>query len=124
MRLKTEQLKKYEAVLIPHSNLYLRHQMVQSFLLMQLRQEKDNPGVARRSLATIVVQRFNRGRYTGRRIIHWKKEWIVTRKISSIKVGKNIHTLSLINDKDRVISVESWTKRKGNSKCLILLINN
>ena len=32
MQLKTEQLKKYRAVLIPQSNLYLRHQMVQSFL--------------------------------------------------------------------------------------------
>ncbi len=32
MHLKTEQLKKYEAVLIPQSNLYMRHQMVQSFL--------------------------------------------------------------------------------------------
>ena len=32
MRLKTEQLKKYGAILIPQSNLYLRHQMIQSFL--------------------------------------------------------------------------------------------
>ena len=94
MRLKTEQLKKYGAVLIPQSNLYLRHQMVQSFLWMQLRQETDNPGVTRRSLATMVAQRFNRGRYTGRRIIHWEKEWIATRKISSTKAGKNKHTLS------------------------------
>ena len=30
--LKTEQLKKYEAVLIPQSNLYLRHKMIKSFL--------------------------------------------------------------------------------------------
>lgn len=32
MRLKTEQLEKYGAVLIPQSNLYLRHQMILSFL--------------------------------------------------------------------------------------------
>ena len=66
MRLKTEQLKKYGAVLIPQSNLYLKYQMVQSFLWMQLKQETDNPGVTRRSLAIMVAQRFNRGWYTGR----------------------------------------------------------
>ena len=47
IRLKTEQLKKYGAVLILQSNLCLRHQMVQSFLWMQLWQETDNPEVTR-----------------------------------------------------------------------------
>lgn len=32
MRLKTEQIKKYGAIFDPQSNLYRRHQMVQSFL--------------------------------------------------------------------------------------------
>lgn len=32
MRLKTEQLKTYRAVLIPQFNLHLRHQVIQSFL--------------------------------------------------------------------------------------------
>ena len=94
MRLKTEQLKRYGAVLIPQSNLYLRHQMVQSFLWMQLRKKTDNPGITRRTLATMVAQRFNRGGYTGRRIIKWEKKWITTGKISSTKARKNKHILS------------------------------
>ena len=73
MRLKTEHLKKYGKVLIPQFNLYLRHQMVQSFLWMQLRQGMDNAGVTGRSLAIMAAQRFNRGRYTSRQIIHLEK---------------------------------------------------
>ena len=91
--------------------------MVQSFLWMQLRQEMDDPGVTRRSLATIVAQRFNKGRYTGRRIIHWEKEWIATRKISSTKAGKNKHTFSWIDNEDLVMAIKSWSKGEGDGKC-------
>lgn len=49
LRLKTVQMSRYGHVLDPKSNLYLRHQMVQSFLWMQLNKEKDNPGLDRQS---------------------------------------------------------------------------
>lgn len=84
---------------------------------MQLRQEKDNQGIIRRSLATMVAQRFNRGRYIGRQIIHWGKKWIATRKISSTKARKNKHTLSWMDDEDLVIAVRSWAKGEGDGKC-------
>lgn len=118
MHLKTEQLKKYGAVLIPQSNLYLRHQMVQSFLWMQLKKETDNSGMTQRTLATIIAQRFNRGCYTGRWIIQWEKEWITTGKISSTKAGKNKHTLSWMDNEDLVMAIKSWAKGEGDSKCL------
>ena len=92
--------------------------MVQSFLWMQLRQKTDNQGVTRRSLATMVAQRFNRGRHTGRQIIHWEKKWIATRKISSTKAGKNKHTLSWMDDEDLVMAIKSRAKSKGDGKCL------
>ena len=43
LRLKIKQIDKYKHILDPKSNLYCRHQMVQSFLWMQLNKEKDNP---------------------------------------------------------------------------------
>ena len=43
LRLKTQQIDKYGYVLDSKSNLYCRHQIVQSFLWMQLNKEKDNP---------------------------------------------------------------------------------
>ena len=41
----------------------------------------------------MVAQRFNRGRYTGRRIIYWEKKYVAIRKISSTKAGRNKYTL-------------------------------
>ncbi len=64
-------MDKYGHVLDPKSNLYRRHQMVQSFLWMQLNKEKDNPGLNQQGLAQIVTNSFNRRAYTGRKIIHW-----------------------------------------------------
>ncbi len=46
LRLKTVQTDKYGHVLDPKSSLYRRHQMVQSFLWMQLN-KKNNPGLNR-----------------------------------------------------------------------------
>ena len=43
--LKTKQIDKYRHVLDSKSNLYCRHQMVQSFLWMQLSKKKDNLGL-------------------------------------------------------------------------------
>lgn len=113
LRLKKEQIKRYGTPLIPQSNLYLRHQMVQSFLWMQL---KNNTLVHRRRLGVLVAQRFNKGSYTGRRIIQWEKEWISTGKISETKAGKNKHTLSWMDDEDLILAVKTWAKGEGNGK--------
>lgn len=45
LRLKTKQMDTYGHVLDPKSNFYHCHQMVQSFLWMQVNKEKDNPGL-------------------------------------------------------------------------------
>ncbi len=42
LRLKTVQMDKYGLVLDHKSNLYWKHQMVQSFLWMKLNKKKDN----------------------------------------------------------------------------------
>lgn len=83
-----------------------------------LREAIDNWGVTWRSLATIIVQRFNRNCYTNHKIIQGEKKWIATRKISSIKAGKNKHTLSEINDKNFVIAIKSWAKSEKDNKYL------
>ena len=69
LRLKTKQLDNYGHLLDHKSNFYRRHQMVQSFLWMQLNKEKDNPGLNRQGLAKLVAQSFNRRAYTGRKIV-------------------------------------------------------
>ncbi len=48
LRLKPVQMDRYEHVLDHKSNLHLQHQVVQSFLWMQLNKEKDNPGLNRK----------------------------------------------------------------------------
>ena len=116
MRLKTEQIKKYGVIFNPQSDLYRRYQMVQSFLWMQSRRNQDNPRVKRCDLATIVAQRFNRGQYTGRRIIHWEKEWINTRRIAKTKAGKHKHALSWMDHKDLILAIKTWAKDEGDSQ--------
>lgn len=69
LRLKTKQKDTYERVLNPKSNFYCCHQMVQSFLWMQLNKKKDNPDLNRQELAQIVTESFNKRAYTGRKII-------------------------------------------------------
>ena len=93
LRLKTVQMNRYGHVLDHKSNLYLRHQMVQSFLWMQLNKEKDNPGLDQQGLAQIVAQSFNRRAYTKRKIIEWEKCWMKTRKIPSTNAGKHLHNV-------------------------------
>ncbi len=51
LRLKTVQIDKYGHVLDYKLNLYRRHQMVQSFLWMQLNKKKDNPRLNGQDLA-------------------------------------------------------------------------
>ncbi len=116
LRLKTKQKDRYWHVLDLESNLYLRHQMVQSFLWMQLSKEKDNPGLNRQSLARIVAQSFNGRAYTGRKIIHLERSFVKSRVIPSTKAGFNKHNLSWMEDEDLVLSVKEWSKKARESK--------
>ena len=116
LRLKTKQMDRYGHVLDSKSNLYRRHQMVQSFLWMQLSKEKDNPGLNRQRLARIVAQSFNRRAYTGRKIIHWERSWVKSRVIPGTKAGSNKHNLSWMEDEDLVLSVKEWSRKAGESK--------
>ena len=95
---KAKQISRYGHVLDSKSNLYRRHQMVQSFLWMQLSRKKDNPGLNRQSLARIVAQSFNRRAYTGRKIIHWERSWIKFRVVLylyQVQKSDQINTLYL-----------------------------
>lgn len=116
LRLKTRQIDTYGHVLEPKSNLYSRHQIVQSFLWMQLNKEKDNLGLKRQGLARIVAQNFNKQAYTGRKIIQWERSWVKTRTIPSTKAGLNKHTLSWMEDEDLVLSIKELIKKEGESK--------
>ena len=116
LRLKTKQMDRYWHVLDLKSNLYRRHQMVQSFLWMQLSKEKDNPGLNRQSLARIVAQSFNRRAYTGQKIKHLERSWVKSCVIPSIKAGSNKHNLSWMEDEDLVLSVKKWSKKAGENK--------
>ena len=71
LRLKTVQMDRYGHVLAHKSDLYLRHQMVQRFLWMQLN-KKDNPGLNRQILAQNIAKSFNRRAYTGWKIVQWE----------------------------------------------------
>ncbi len=55
LHLKTKRIDRYRHVLDLKSNLYRRHQMIQSFLPMKLSKEKDNSGLNRQNLAQIVA---------------------------------------------------------------------
>ncbi len=81
LHLKSQQKEKYGYELSPKSNYYWRHQMVRSFLWMQLNKERDNPHCDRQALARIVAQSFNKGSYTGRKIVQWEKSWMKLRAI-------------------------------------------
>ena len=121
LHLKTIQIDKYGHVLDPKSNLYRRHQMVQSFLWMQLKKEKDNPNLDRQGLAQIVANSFNRRAYTGRKIIQWERSWVNNRTIPCTKAGKHRHIVSWMEDEDLILSVKEWSRKSGESK---LIFNN
>ncbi len=103
LRFKTKQIDRYYHVFDLKSNFNRRHQMVQSFLWMQLSKEKDNPGLNRQSLARIMAQSFNRWEYTGRKIIHWERSWVKSRVILSTKAGSNKYNLPWMEDEDPVL---------------------
>ncbi len=118
LRLKTVQMNKYEHVLGYQSNLYWRHQMVQSFLWMKLNEKKDNPGLNRQSLAQIVTNSFNRLAYTGWKIIQWKRSWVKDRIIPRIKAKKHKHVVSLMGNKDLILSVKEWSGKSRENKMI------
>ena len=62
-------MSKYGHVLALKLNYYCRHQMVQSFLWMQLNKEKNIVQLDWQSLAQIVAQSFNRQAYTKSKIV-------------------------------------------------------
>ena len=109
-------MNRYGHILDYKSNLHLQHQMVQSFLQMQLNKEKDNPGLNQQSLAQIVAHNFNRQVYTGRKIIQQERSWIETQKIPYTKAGKHSHTVSWMEDKDFILSIKEWSKQVREKK--------
>ncbi len=82
LELVTEQKKKYEGRLSPHSNFYRRHLMVQQFLQTQL---KSQPSHIWRDLSLNVSRAFGQGYPTARNIIQWEKSWVEKREIPERK---------------------------------------
>ena len=111
LRLKPVQMDKYGHVLDHKSNLYWRHQTVQSFLWMQLNKEKDNPGLNRESLAQIVANSFNRWAYTGRKIIQWERCLVKHCTILGKKAGKYTYVESWMEDENLIFFEKEWSKK-------------
>ena len=116
LRLNTQQIEKYGQELSPKSSYLRRHQMMRSFLWMQLNKEKDNPHLNRRQLAQVVAQSFNKRSYTGRRIVQWERSWVKDRVIPNTKEGNQKGDLSWMDDEDLVLSIKDWAKKEGESK--------
>jgi len=96
--LKTEQQKKYGYTLSPKSNFYHWHTMVLSFLWIQERRE-IYPDCNRLKLAEIVASKYNKSKYTGRRIIQWERSWVIDCIIPEGK-AEGYHKASLLNDEE------------------------
>ena len=116
LRLKTRQIDKYGYELSHKSNFYRRHQMVRSFLWMQLNKEKNNPQLNRQGLARLVAQSFNKRRYTARKVVQWERSWVQLRVIPNTKAGNKKGDLSWMDDEDLVLSIKDWAKKTGESK--------
>ena len=106
LRLKTKQIDRYRYVLDLKSSFYRHHQMVKSFLWMQLSKKKDNQSLNQQSLARIVAQSFYRQVYTSRKIIHLERSWVKFRVIPGTKARSNKLNLSWMEDEDLVLSVK------------------
>ena len=116
LRFKSQQRDKYGHELSHRSSYYRRHQMVRSFLWMQLNKEKDNPQCDRQALAQMVAQSFNKRKYTGRKVVQWERSWMKFRVIPTTEAGHKKRDLSWMEDEDLVLSIKDWTKRTGESK--------
>ncbi len=111
LKLVTEQEKKYEDRLSPHSNFYRRHLMVQQFLQTQL---KTQPSQRRRVLALNVARAFGRSNPTARNIVRWERSWLSIRKIPERKErddGKSWMYDEEVND-----AIRAFARTQGDSK--------
>lgn len=70
MEFVTEQEKKYQEKLSPHSNFYCHYFIIQKFLQIQL---KNQPSLSRRNLSLTILHGFGQGLPTGHNIVQWKK---------------------------------------------------
>lgn len=111
MELVTEQEKKYEEGLSPHSHFYRRHLMVQQFLQTQL---KTQPSQPRRNLSSTVSRAFGRGHPTARNIVQWEKSWVETRKIPKRKDRDDAD--SWMYDEDVNDAIKEFAMAQGDSK--------
>ena len=111
LELVTEQEKKYEERLSPHSNFYRRHVMAQQFLQIQL---KNRPSSTRRSLSLIVAQSFGRGYNTARNIVRWENSWVDEREIPERKSPK-IYA-SWMDDEELKESIRDFACTQGDSR--------
>ena len=66
LELLTEQEKKYEDRLSPHSNFYCQHVMVQQFIQIQL---KTEPSPTKKKISLNIARSFGRRYGIGRNIV-------------------------------------------------------
>lgn len=111
LNLVTEQEKKYQFKLSPHSNFYRRHLMVQQFLQIQL---KSQPSQSRRELSLTISRAFGRGHHTSRSIVQWENSWVHTREIPERKERSDGE--SWMYDEDVNNAIKEFTKAQGDSK--------
>ena len=83
---------------------------------MQLNKKKDNSQCDRPTLAPMVAQSFNNGKYTEGKIVQQKRFWIKLRVIPTTKAGHKKKDLSWMEDEDLVLSIKDWAKKTGESK--------
>lgn len=107
----TEQEKKYEDRLSPHSNFNRRHLMVQQFLQTQLRSQ---PSQTRRDLSLTVSQAFGWGHHMARNIVQWEKSWVSIREIPEKKERKDGD--SWLHDEDVNDAIRKFARTQGDSK--------
>ena len=105
LQLVTDQEKKYEEQLSPHSDFYQRHIIVQQFLQIQL---KNRSRSTQRSLSLIVAHSFGRGYNTSRNIVQWENSWIDEREIPERK-SREIYA-SWMDDKELKESIKNFAR--------------
>ena len=113
LKLVTEQEKKYGTRLLPHSNYYRRHTIVQQFLQSQL---TSKPRPTRHALSHNVAQAFGRSSPKARLIVQWEKEWVDTREIPERK--KREDSDLWMYDGDLNDAMREFVRTEGDSKYL------
>lgn len=111
LQLVTEQEKRYGERLLPQSNFYRRHVMVQQFLQMQLGSQRNG---TRRVLSLSVAQCFGRGHTTARNIVQWETSW-VNNRIMPKRQDQNGYSLWM-DDEELKESIRHFARMEGDSK--------